>query len=64
MSQKYHFNWFKYGAIEITKSTEEGFIPIAFLQGDEASELYDELDRACIRSQQQIMSDYDNGSQL
>jgi hypothetical protein len=56
---RYTYRWFRYGAIEIMKATEEGPVSIAFLQGDEAVELYDELERSCVRIQQSIMSDYD-----
>jgi hypothetical protein len=57
MKKKYSFKWHRYGAIELFKDSTS----FAFLQGDEAYELAHELDNACIRSQQQIMSDYDQG---
>jgi hypothetical protein len=58
VKQKYDYKWYSYGAIEIIKGDKS----IAFMQGDEACELAYELDNASIRSQQRIMSDYDNGS--
>jgi len=53
----YSYNWYKYGALEI--SDNNGY-SIAFLQGEEASDLYDMLNYYSDENViQHILSQYD-----
>lgn len=52
------YNWLRYGALEIFDA--EGR-EVAFLQGDEAAELYDQLEAADEEAQQRILEQYDTG---
>jgi len=40
----YSYIWLRYGAIELLKMGDKGPESIAFLQGEDASQLYDELE--------------------
>jgi hypothetical protein len=56
----YSYIWLRYGAIELLKMGANGPESIAFLQGEEASQLYDELD-GCENDEQVdwLISQYD-----
>lgn len=55
----YSYIWLRYGAIELLKATERGPESIAFLQGEEASQLYDELEGLNDEQVDYLISHYD-----